>query len=206
MTAMVLLSTWMESQVEIWRPIKDHDGYDVSSHGRVRSWRVVKRLGNRLGSRSSRREIPRILKSYVSKEGYVVIGVGGTTNGIGRIRPKMHRLVAEAFLPNPEGLPSVNHLTGLKTDNRLDGLAWASWKTQSKHAWEHGLHKRNRVEVAKKLNAGRRDYRDIPDSMIRMIRNALKDGVSQSQIRRWSGLNYLTIQSIAVGRTYKDVA
>jgi len=52
----------------------------------------------------------------------------------------------------------------------------------------------------------RNDYRDIPDVMIRMIRKMLADGISQGQVRRWSGLKASAIQGIAVGRTYRDVA
>ena len=206
MTAMVLLSEWMSSQVEFWKPVQGFNGYDVSSFGRVRSWRITKRLGNRLGSKSVRRKIPKMLKSYINKHGYVVVGLGGTTNGKGRKRPTIHRLVAKTFIPNNNGLLSVNHLTGLKSDNRVDGLEWASRTEQSRHAWANGLHKRDRFAVAKKMVDARHDYREVPDVLVRMIRNMLADGISQGQIRRWSGLKAATIQSIAVGRTYRDVA
>lgn len=206
MTAMVLLSEWMESQVEFWKPIQEFDGYDVSNFGRVRSWRITKRLGNKRGSVSVRRHIPRLMKPNIPKAGYPVVGIGRTMkNNNGRSR-SIHRLVALAFLPNPENKPSVNHLTGLKSDNRLDGLAWATRIEQARHAWATGLHKRDRFAVSKKMVEARKDYREVPDVMVRMVRVMLADGISQGQIRRWSGLKAATIQSIAVGRTYRDVA
>jgi hypothetical protein len=199
MSDIVLLSAWMQSQVEFWRKTK-YDGYDVSNFGRLRSWRTTH-------FPATRRATPLILKPYGEKHGYIIIRLGRSVhNGFQGKFVGVHRLVAETFIPNPKPLPFVNHLTGLKGDNRADGLAWVTRSENCRHAWEHGLHKRDRFAVAKKMVEARRDYRDVPDSMIRMIRNMLKDGISQGQIRRWSGLKALTIQNIAVGRTYRNVA
>jgi len=208
MTEMVLLSEWMSSQVEFWKPIPYVDGYDVSNFGRVRSWRTVKpRKGG--GTQAVRRKVPRILKASVPKTGYPVVGIGRLRYVKGHYgrRPVVHRLVALAFLPNPEGLPTVNHLTGLRTDNRLDNLAWASRAEQARHAWAYGLHKRDVAAQARKMvNARKEQGFHLPDEFVRLIRNLLNYGFSQGQVRRWSGLDAATIQSIAVGRTYKDVA
>jgi NUMOD4 motif-containing protein len=205
MTAMVLLSEWMKSQVEFWRPVPRYPDYDVSSFGRVRSWRTIRPLGNHGGTESARRKSPRLMSPHVPKAGYPIVALGRTMKENKGKALAVHRIVALAFLPNPDRLPSVNHLTGLKTDNRLDGLKWASWSEQSKHAWEFGLHKRDRFAVSKKMVDARRPYRPVSDDTVRMIRNMLADGISQGQIRRWSGLKYTTIQSIAVRRTYQDV-
>lgn len=199
MTALILLSDWQKSQIEFWRRTQ-YDGYDVSSFGRVRSWRTTHYP-------KTRRVKPLILKPKADKYNYVVIVLGRNVhNGFQGRFIGVHRLVAEVFVPNPNNLPFVNHLTGLKGDSRADGLQWVTKSENCKHAWEYGLHKRDRFAMARKMVNARKNYRDIPDSMIRMIRNMLADGISQGQIRRWSGLKATAIQCIAVGRTYRDVA
>ena len=98
---------------EIWKPIKDYEGlYEVSNLGRVKS----------LNYRGTGKE--RILKNIECK-GYLTVCL--TKNGKQKVL-KVHRLVAEVFIPNPEGKPCIDHINTIKTDNRVENLRWVTHK------------------------------------------------------------------------------
>ena len=99
---------------ENWKEIKGFDGnYSVSSEGRVRSNGLLKGKNSKV----------RILKTEMSKKGYLRVGL--TKDGKQK-KYLVHRLVAIAFLDNPNNLPDVNHKNECKTDNRLINLEWMS--------------------------------------------------------------------------------
>lgn len=109
----------MEQQepVEEWRPVVGFDGhYSVSSLGRLRSDKTGKYLS---------------LNSLMAS-GYVKASLH--RDGV-REQTSVHRVVAKAFLDNPEGLDEVNHLNGDKTDNRVINLAWCSRSENVDHGY-----------------------------------------------------------------------
>ena len=62
------------------------------------------------------------------------------TNGAKvRKTARVHRLVAEAFIPNPENLATVDHVNNVKTDNRVENLRWCSNEDNVRYAWKDGL-------------------------------------------------------------------
>ena len=102
---------------EIWKPIKEFEGYyEVSNIGRVRSLNY-KRTGKE-----------KILKNIEDYKGYLEVGL--TKNGK-RKQFKVHRLVAEAFIPNPENKPCIDHINTVKSDNRVENLRWVTYKENS---------------------------------------------------------------------------
>lgn len=98
---------------EYWRDIVGYEGlYQVSNWGRVRS---LARNGTK----------GKILKPRLRSDGYLQVSLCKDGK---QLNKKVHRLVAEAFLDNPNNLPEVNHLSEDKTDNRVQNLCWVSSK------------------------------------------------------------------------------
>lgn len=102
-----------EQEDEIWKDVKDYEGiYKVSSKGRVKS--VERVTVDSIGRKHHRKE--RILKDHMYN-GYLYVRL---YDGPKRI----HRLVAEVFIPNPDNKPQVNHKDEDKTNNCVENLEW----------------------------------------------------------------------------------
>lgn len=132
--------------MEIWKKVVGYEGiYEVSNMGRIkRLQKLVETVskdmregGRAQGEYKHSRLLPdRILKGIYSDKGYLTVGL--TKDGKSK-KVKIHRVVAIAFIVNPENKPEVNHLDGNKQNNRLDNLEWVTGEENVKHAIEMGL-------------------------------------------------------------------
>lgn len=138
---------------EKWKEIKGFEGfYQISSLGRVKSLR---------GGRDSAKQHEKIRATSLTKDGYVKVRL--MHQGKDKTM-RVHRLVAEAFLPNLENKDTINHIDGNKQNNAVSNLEWADRTEQMEHAYSLGLktaHKGSSNANAK-----------LTDNQVREIRSA----------------------------------
>lgn len=116
--------------MEIWKDIKGFEGsYQVSNLGRIRSCnRVVNNSASRTGKQHRKGKILALNKTY---RGYYIVHL---FRGGKKIHPLVHRLVAQAFIPNPENKPQINHIDGNPRNNQVKNLEWATESENMRHA------------------------------------------------------------------------
>ena len=118
---------------EIWKPIEGYeDLYQVSSYGRVKSNDRTEICKNGL----VRFREGKILKPHQNYNGYLWVSLCKNDK---RKKNKIHRLVAQAFIPNINNKPQVNHIDGNKHNNNLKNLEWVTSKENMEHAIKKGL-------------------------------------------------------------------
>lgn len=101
-------------QHEEWRPVEEYPDYEVSNMGNIRRVTTQRAL------------------SIFPSNGYrqVAFRVKGK-----QLKKSVHRLVAQAFIPNIDNKPTVNHINGRKDDNRVENLEWATYSENHLHAF-----------------------------------------------------------------------
>jgi hypothetical protein len=106
--------------IEQWKPIDGFENYEISDKGRIRS--IVKRTNTYVG---------KLLKPYIDRDGYWRI----VLFRLGFKYPRhVHKLVAAAFIPNPYGLPEVNHKDTIRSNSSASNLEWRTGLGNKRHS------------------------------------------------------------------------
>ena len=124
----------MKLNNEIWKDISNYEGlYQVSNLGNIRS------LNRYTNGRNSKRLIKgKILKVFKDKDGYMNVNLYKNAE----IKQfKVSRLVAQAFIPNIDNKPQVNHIDGNRYNNQVSNLEWCTSRENNLHAFRNNLMK-----------------------------------------------------------------
>jgi hypothetical protein len=166
--------------VELWKPILingEITQYEVSDHGRVKSYitnKVLCQRSNRCG--------------YF----YIVICTKQK-----HYTKTVHRLVAKAFIPNPDNKPCVNHIDGNKQNNHVSNLEWVTAKENIQHSIKIGLSGR----------IGKDNPNNIHDEdVVHSICVLLEDGVDAVKISKITGVPFHTVANIRDGQNWSHIS
>ena len=113
---------------EVWKPVDGYEIlYEVSTFGNVRS--VARQVSHGLGN-GVRQLKSRNINPWSDSHGYRSVSLSKH----GKVTKfKVHRLVGNAFIPNPERKPTINHINEVRSDNRVENLEWATYKENNNH-------------------------------------------------------------------------
>mgnify|MGYP006375919495 FL=1 len=157
-------------EMEIWKDIFGYEGYyQISSLGRVKSL---------IWEKNKKHKQPKILKNYIDK-GYYRVSLYKDGN---HKKYRVHRLIAQAFIPNPNNLPEINHIDENKLNNDISNLEWCSTEYNVKYG--------TRLERAKQKNI---KTQSNPIMQIDLDGNIIKIWSSMSRAEKEGGYDKSTI-------------
>ncbi len=166
------------------KQIKNFEHYYVDENGNVYSKKTGKL-----------KKLSLILTHY----GYYEVQLSSSLN---KLRAKVHRLVAECFIPNPNNLPQVNHLDGDKLNNHVSNLEWCTPKDNLKHARENGLNNSKPIPNGR----GEKNSRSkLTESLVLEIRKKASKSITHKQLGIDYGVAESTISGIVSRIRWKHI-
>ena len=110
---------------------------------------------------------------------------------------KIHRLVAGAYVPNPQNKACVNHINGIKTDNHVDNLEWSTYSENIQHAFETGLNVAARGEAVANSK--------LTEPQVLEIKDLLAQGIYHKEIAKMFNVGTTTITDINLEKTWRHL-
>lgn len=173
----------------MWKDIKGFEGlYQVSDTGKV------KRISSEVTSITGQKYIVpgRMLKTTLTGRGYPTV----TLSKQGKVkRYYVHRLVAEAFIPNPENKPTVNHINGNKLQSNVENLEWSTYSDNNQHAYNTGLKASGEGQYKAKLT----------EEDVKKIKKQGKYTTYQNIADEYN-VSKATVRDVLTGKTWKNIS
>lgn len=180
-------------KTEQWLPVVGYEGiYEVSDLGRIKSLERYIVTISRWGKQMNKKVKESILVIYPNTDYLNVV-----LSGNGRKKLRAHRIVAEAFIPNPDNKPQVNHIKGNKYDNRSIMLEWNTGIENIKHAYNVLGKKANKTNLG---NLDELSSSSIPVLQFDLNGNFIQEFPGGTTAARKLGLNQSKISLVCNGK------
>lgn len=164
---------------EEWKDIEGYEGlYQISNLGRVKS---LKR------NTKNQCKNAEVIKTQEIRNGYYSVSLW--KNGVGK-HHLIHRLISQAFIPNPNNKPQINHIDGNKTNNHIENLEWVTESENARHAYNNGL-----------IKPYTRKIIQYDQNM-----NFIKEWDSITEIEKELGINHANIVTVCKQNTNRKYA
>jgi len=185
---------------EIWKNLEGilEGHYQVSNLGRIKSLKrnfqykffTCKKCGEiEYRKRSSKLKIMKLQKD---KRGYLMVYLTRARRNF-----QVHRLVAKAYIPNPENKPCVNHKNSIRADNRAENLEWCTYKDNSLHASKNNRFKPDKGE---KCNLSK-----LTEKQIKKIRALRKKGIESKIVEKMFNISRTHVYRVKSKKTWKHI-
>lgn len=170
---------------ETWKVVENFEGlYEVSNIGRIRS---KKRQGSQGG----------VLVNTPNGTGYYMMRFQDRSRGL-YVAELVHRVVAKAFIPNPENKPQVNHINSIRTDNRVENLEWVTNLENVRHSQAAGRFN----HLGENNNSAK-----LTEKQVVEIKLLIKEGNFKDRyIGEIYGVSRENIRDIRLGKLWKHVS
>lgn len=168
-------------EIEQWKNIVKFEKYSVSNTGKIKN-----------------NDSDKILKQRLNKSGYMQVSV--KPNGRqGKSKTfRIHRVLAVAWIPNPNDLPQVNHKDGIKTNNTISNLEWVTHQQNIRHAFDNNL-----VPIKRGVDTS---SAVLTDELVRCIREEYSNGgVTLRQLGVKYGVAHNTLSCVVTRNSWKHV-
>lgn len=161
---------------ELWRNIVGYKEHQISTFGRIKSFYKGR---------------VKILKPFVDKDGYLQIALTRSK------KFKVHRLVAQAFISNPNAKPQINHIDGNKMNNHVGNLEWCTDRENNRHA------------IKMKLRTySRNSNRALTDKQVKWCRSVhipFDEKFGSTALAKIFGISQVSMNNLLKRKTYKDI-
>ena len=174
-----------------WKTIPNYSLYQASEDGEIKTFNW-KNTGQ-----------TRIMKPAFDNCGYLRTMIKNDNGKFDTI--KVHRIIAQTFIPNPENKPQVNHKNGIKSDNSIDNLEWSTVSENIRHSFDSGFHPSRKGENNPSAKISEREVLEIRALYIPSKGGKIKDRLTKSQIAEMYKVSVSLIKRIVTNQTWNHL-